>query len=224
MEPKKKTILEEAAELVSGPRAQAYGTPAENHGRTADLWSAYLGVKVSARDVCMLNVLQKVSRDRHRPGRDNLVDVAGYAENAERIPVRLSQSEVLDAIESLEPPYQWGKRRPFVALGEGNPVVKDPDIERVMRTNEVTAALRLLAGYPVGHSAEANFLAFHKAHGREAFRAYVGAMLQEFAKASYLIRKRPRRAPASKSGTKAGSRRSDRRTSGSRSARPARRP
>jgi hypothetical protein len=84
MEQQKKSILEEAAELVRGPRAAAYGTPAENHGRTAALWSAYLGTAISARDVCMLNVLQKLSRDRHSPGRDNLVDVAGYAENADR--------------------------------------------------------------------------------------------------------------------------------------------
>jgi hypothetical protein len=84
MEQQKKSILEEAAELTRGPRAAAYGTPAENHGRTAALWSAYLGVSISARDVCMLNVLQKLSRDRHSPGRDNLVDVAGYAENADR--------------------------------------------------------------------------------------------------------------------------------------------
>lgn len=80
---KKQTILEEAAAIVSGPRREAYGHPAENHGRTAQLWATYLGCTVTARDVCMLNVLQKVGRDKHKPGRDNLVDIAGYAENAQ---------------------------------------------------------------------------------------------------------------------------------------------
>lgn len=76
------SILTEAYDVVHGPRRESYGTPAENHGRTAALWSAYLGVPITARQVCMLNMLQKVSRDAHRPGHDNLVDIAGYAENA----------------------------------------------------------------------------------------------------------------------------------------------
>lgn len=75
------TVLHKAAEAVQA-RGVNYGTPAENHGRTAAMWSAYLGVEVTARDVCMLNILQKVSRDRARPIEDNPVDIAGYAENA----------------------------------------------------------------------------------------------------------------------------------------------
>lgn len=76
------SVLFEAESLVHGARRQSYGTPAENHGRTAAMWSAYLGVPINAQDVCMLNVLQKVSRFKHGQARDNLVDIAGYAENA----------------------------------------------------------------------------------------------------------------------------------------------
>lgn len=83
-------ILSEAASIVGGARHQDYGTPLANHQRTADLWNAYLRCSPSEkpqpltpRDVCMLNILQKVSRDRHAPKRDNLVDIAGYARNAE---------------------------------------------------------------------------------------------------------------------------------------------
>lgn len=82
------TILDDASKAVVA-RGESYGTPADNHGRTAAMWSAYLGVKVTAFDVCMLNIMQKVSRARCDPGhRDNLVDVAGYAENAERCAVK----------------------------------------------------------------------------------------------------------------------------------------
>lgn len=78
------TILDDASKAVVA-RGESYGTPAETHGRTAAMWSAYLGVKVTAFDVCMLNIMQKVSRAKCDPiHRDNLVDVAGYAENAER--------------------------------------------------------------------------------------------------------------------------------------------
>ena len=82
-------LLHEASQAVCGPRQHAYGPPALNHACTADLWTAYLlrrfGVKlpVTGRDVCLMLVLQKVSRDSNMPKRDNLVDIAGYAANAE---------------------------------------------------------------------------------------------------------------------------------------------
>lgn len=78
-------ILDEAKRIVYTDRNESYGTPMANHQRTADLWTSFLatGYKFTPRDVCMFNILQKVSRDRHMPGRDNAVDIAGYAENAE---------------------------------------------------------------------------------------------------------------------------------------------
>lgn len=77
------TILAEAERIVAGPRRDTYGSPLENHTRTAAMWSAYLGVTITPRQVCELNILQKVSRDAHSPKRDNLVDIAGWARNAE---------------------------------------------------------------------------------------------------------------------------------------------
>ncbi len=77
-----KSPLDLAREAVDGARRMDYGTPKENHERTAALWSAYLGVPIRATDVCMLNILQKVSRQRHAMKLDNLTDIAGYAENA----------------------------------------------------------------------------------------------------------------------------------------------
>jgi len=76
-----RNLLNRASEIVCGDRASSYGTPQENHGRTAAMWSAYLGVEVTAADVCALNILQKLSRERNRPKHDNRVDIAGYAAN-----------------------------------------------------------------------------------------------------------------------------------------------
>lgn len=76
-----RSILAEAADVVA-ERGKRYGSPMANHNRTAQLWGAYLGVELTAADVCKLNILQKLSRDRHQANRDNLVDVAGYVENA----------------------------------------------------------------------------------------------------------------------------------------------
>lgn len=68
-------------------RGSDYGTPAENHQLTADLWGAWLSrrmkttIKMSAEDVCLLNVIQKLSRLASKTKDDSLLDLAGYAEN-----------------------------------------------------------------------------------------------------------------------------------------------
>lgn len=82
-EPYQETVFEEAERIVNGARKWNYGTARDNHSRTAELWGAYLGVEISAREVCWLNILQKASRDAHAPIRDNVVDTAGYARNIE---------------------------------------------------------------------------------------------------------------------------------------------
>lgn len=85
-------ILAKAQEIVNGDRQRDYGSPADNHGCTAALWRAYLGrrlkargVGLDARDVCILNILQKCSRDANLPKEDNLTDIIGYAINAAMI-------------------------------------------------------------------------------------------------------------------------------------------
>lgn len=86
------SILRAALDAVTGPRHVTYGPPALNHGCTAALWRAYLlrrfslRVELDGRDVCLMNALQKISRDAHHRQDDNLVDVAGYAENAAHCP------------------------------------------------------------------------------------------------------------------------------------------
>lgn len=89
-------ILKEAESIVNGDRMKFYGHPSANHGCTAALWTAYLNrrcdrgdagyvLELSARDVCMLNILQKISRDANRRKEDNLTDIIGYAVNAAMI-------------------------------------------------------------------------------------------------------------------------------------------
>jgi hypothetical protein len=78
------TYIQEAARITSTDRQETYGPPEVNHQRTAELWSAFLGVRITPKQVCWLNVLQKASREAHRPGRDNAVDCIGYLANSER--------------------------------------------------------------------------------------------------------------------------------------------
>ncbi len=85
-------VLAEAARITSGDRHSDYGHPEQNLGGIADAWSAYLRRRYGAdapvldgRAVAMLNIMAKVIRDAHKPKRDNLIDIAGYARTAEML-------------------------------------------------------------------------------------------------------------------------------------------
>jgi hypothetical protein len=79
------TICDEAKGLVYGPREEAYAHPADDFGRTAAMWSAILGHYVSPETVGLCMIAVKLSRECHKHKRDNLVDIAGYAETVQRV-------------------------------------------------------------------------------------------------------------------------------------------
>ena len=90
-----KDILTTAETIVNGDRQADYGHPRDNHGCTAAMMEAYMhrrfqsDIKAglpsrlfTARDVCVFNILQKVSRLANTPTHaDSLVDIVGYALN-----------------------------------------------------------------------------------------------------------------------------------------------
>jgi hypothetical protein len=75
-------LLKEAGDLVAGERNESYGHPKDNHQVTAELWTTWLGLRVTPRDVCIMMILLKISREHHTAKRDNLVDLIGYTLNA----------------------------------------------------------------------------------------------------------------------------------------------
>ena len=77
----RRTVLNEAANVVTGAREAAYGGPEQSFGTIADLWSVYLGRAVAPHDVAALLALLKLARIKHSGGqhRDSWVDLAGYA-------------------------------------------------------------------------------------------------------------------------------------------------
>lgn len=89
-------ITAEAQSLVYGDRNAAYGHPHDDYRTTARLWEAYLDLpegRIGAKHAAMMMALVKVSRESRRPKRDNLVDLAGYAECAWRIDQRIAGRE-----------------------------------------------------------------------------------------------------------------------------------
>jgi hypothetical protein len=68
-------------------RGGDYGTPADNHQLTADLLTSYFSrrfnrpVRFTAEDVCVFNIVQKMSRLAYASKDDSYLDICGYAEN-----------------------------------------------------------------------------------------------------------------------------------------------
>lgn len=79
------TILEQAQRIIYGERNKDYGHPIINHLRTAAFWCIWKGTYFTPIDVCMMNIFQKQSRSMNKLTFDNLVDIAGYTGNIERI-------------------------------------------------------------------------------------------------------------------------------------------
>lgn len=86
-------ILLEANEITGngGERNDSYDHPIHNFSKIADSWSVLLrdklkdGATISPRNVVHLMVAMKLVRDTHKPKRDNILDIAGYARCAERL-------------------------------------------------------------------------------------------------------------------------------------------
>lgn len=83
--PKAKVLVEEALDLVFGERNDDYGHPAEDYGRTAGMWSAFLGVNITPYQAALMMVMVKLSREYNKHKDDNIIDSHGYLLVASRI-------------------------------------------------------------------------------------------------------------------------------------------
>lgn len=79
-----KSILLEAEHIINGPRREAYGPAEQSFARIAQVWSLQIEKKLkeplTSHEVAMLMVGFKLVRESNSHGRDNLVDICGYAE------------------------------------------------------------------------------------------------------------------------------------------------
>ena len=66
-------------------RGKDYGSPDTNLGRTAALWSAYLGADITAAQVATCMALVKISRMAASYKADNYLDAKAYLEIAQRL-------------------------------------------------------------------------------------------------------------------------------------------
>lgn len=76
---KRAEILDAAKACVCGEREQDYGTPEDSFARIGKLWTAYMGVPFTSKDVAMMMALLKVARIHNGDKMDSFIDLAGYA-------------------------------------------------------------------------------------------------------------------------------------------------
>lgn len=80
-----KSILEEAAEIVNGPRQEDYGDFNDNAAAIAGAFSHITGIEIKPPHVAIFHMVTKLVREGNKPGRDNRVDIAGYADRLDRM-------------------------------------------------------------------------------------------------------------------------------------------
>jgi hypothetical protein len=94
--PDVENILQVALRLTSQDRRQAYGPPSEEFEHAAAMWSALLRKKlkepITAEEYALCMVLVKVVRQSYKGGRDNLIDIAGYARTIEMLSEELTSA------------------------------------------------------------------------------------------------------------------------------------
>jgi hypothetical protein len=80
----RQSVLTEAQGLVHGDRNASYGHPLDDYTRTAGMVSALLAgklkVPLTPEDLILVMCCVKLSRQVNHPKRDNMTDLAGYAE------------------------------------------------------------------------------------------------------------------------------------------------
>ena len=71
-------LLDEAKALINGDRQEDYGSAEASFSAIAAMWSAFLGIPISAHQVCICMALLKAARLRNGVHKDSMLDAAAY--------------------------------------------------------------------------------------------------------------------------------------------------
>ena len=77
--PVRAEVLHAASDLVCNDRNQSYGPPVENMQHIADIFNAWTGRDLTAREISQIHVCTKMARRSFNPKhKDSYVDGAGW--------------------------------------------------------------------------------------------------------------------------------------------------
>jgi len=78
-EPLRVSCLHEAATLTAGDRNKTYGDPVQNMQHIADIFNAWTGRDLTAREVAQVHIATKLARSQTSADhRDSYVDAMAY--------------------------------------------------------------------------------------------------------------------------------------------------
>ena len=78
-EPLRVSCLHDAATLTAGDRDETYGPPVRSMQHIADIFNAWTGRDLTAREVAQLHIATKLARSQTSPThRDSYVDTMAY--------------------------------------------------------------------------------------------------------------------------------------------------
>lgn len=77
--------LLDAAKKIIEERGKDFGDINQSFERIAKFWSAYKGVEITPHEVADMMILLKISRNVTSRKKDNLLDIVGYAECANKL-------------------------------------------------------------------------------------------------------------------------------------------
>jgi hypothetical protein len=86
-------VLDEAGQVLNGPRQDSYGDPVDTQTRIGRAWGALLDIDdIHPAVVAQMMVALKLVRDCKTPGHDNKVDAASYCQVAALADLRIPRT------------------------------------------------------------------------------------------------------------------------------------
>lgn len=94
------SICQEAHRITNTDRNEDYGHPLDDFSHAAEIISAILQREISPEEIPLIQIGIKLARESNKHKRDNLVDIAGYANTMQML---LDEQEKRLADNGIEP-------------------------------------------------------------------------------------------------------------------------